>query len=272
MAAIEWDAIQDRRFEAGIDHAVLYDPNGIGVPWNGITAVEEDNNTEVEAVYFDGIKFNDIVSLGEFSGTLKAFTYPEEFAKFDGVGEDQDGVFIMDQPPRRFHLSYRTMIGDPISGLGIGYKIHLLYNLTANSATKNWATLGLELEPMEFEWEITSIPEEIVGWRPTAHLVLDSRYIDPWLLEDLEAILYGDEENDPTLPSLRALTTFIRKWDRLIIVDNGDGTWTAISQDEDVITFGPDEYFEITADSAVYIDAESYTLTSTDKNDEDIFP
>jgi len=274
MTAINWDEMTARIFEAGVDRGVLYDPFGSGVAWNGISAVEEENNNEVEAVYFDGLKFNDIVTIGEFSGTLRAYTYPDEFLKFDGVLEDQAGVLVTDQPQRRFHLSYRTMIGDPISGIGVGYKIHVLYNLTANAQTKNYETLGLEVDPMELEWELTSIPEEIDGYRPTAHLILDSRKIDPWLLIDLEAILYGDATSDPRLPSMKALMTFIRKWDRLIVVDHGDGTWSAISQDDNVISIDPDGYFELTIDDSnvEYPDADSYTISSSDKNDGDITP
>lgn len=266
MATIQWDAVGSRFYETGVDRCVLYEPDGVGVPWNGVTAVEEENNNEVEAVYYDGVKFNDLVTIGEFNGVLRAFTYPEEFLKYDGIGEDHLGILLANQPPQRFHLSYRTRIGDDVNGIQEGYKIHLLYNLTANAATKNWETMGLELNPMEFEWAITGIPEEVQGLRPTSHVIIDTRKIDPWLLEDLEGILYGTSETEPHLPSLRTLLTFIRNWSRVIIIDNGDGTWTAhVIEPEGEIDFGPDGYFEMTLpdENVTVLDSDTYELTSS---------
>lgn len=274
MTAIKWDDVGERRIEAGIDRGVLYEIDGIGVPWNGLTSVEEDNNNEVEGVYFDGIKFNDIVTIGEYVATLKAFTYPEEFVQYCGFVEDQVGIFLTNQPQGRFGLSYRTLAGSDTEPLGTHYKIHVLYNLTANIASRNWETLSLDVEPMEFEWEITAIPEDIDSHRPTAHLIIDSRSMDPWMLKDIEDILYGDANNDPSLPPLKALISFVRKWNRLIIEDHGDGTWSAIAQDDAAITVQPDGYFEIIADDdqVVVIDANTYQISSSDKNDGDIYP
>lgn len=269
MTAIIWDQAGERTFEYGVDRGVLYDPDGIGVPWNGLTSVEEANNNTVEAVYFDGIKINDLVTVGEFSGVIRAFTYPDEFLECEGTFEDQDGIFITDQPPKRFHLSYRTKVGNDLDQ-DAGYKIHLLYNLTANQATKQYQTLGLDLTPNEFEWAVTSIPEEISSFRPTAHIIIDSRKIDEFLLADIEEILYGNEENDPTLPPLTSLITFIRKWDRLIIVDNGDGTWSAISQTDGYIEMTGPDTFEVTSDTAIFLDADTYEISSSEKNEEDI--
>jgi hypothetical protein len=274
MAAIKWDEVGARKIEAGIDRGVLYDPDGIGVAWNGLISVEEEGTNEVEAVYFDGLKGNDLVTIGDYSANMTAFTYPEEFQPFSGMEEDQRGIYLTAQEQGRFHLSYRTLIGSDTSHLGANYKIHLVYNLTANVATRNWETLALEVTPMEFEWHITAIPEDMDGHRPTAHIILDSSRMDPWLLEDLEDIIYGNADNDPTLPPLGSLITWIRKWNRLIIEDHGDGTWSAISQDDSVIDVHPDGYFEITADDddVVVIDANTYTIKSSEKNDEDIYP
>jgi len=271
MAALVWDQIGDRLFETGVSKGVLYQENRVGVPWNGLTSIEEDSNKSVESVYYDGIKFSDIVTVGEFSGTMRAYTYPDEFLRYEGTIEDQTGFYIMDQPTSSFCLSYRTQVGDDISGLESGYKIHILYNLTAIPAQRSYKTLDLSAEPLEFEWNITSVPENIEKFRPTGHVVFDSRKLDPNLLIDLEAILYGDAENDAYLPSLKGLSTFIRKWDRFIITDNGDGSWTADARVDGIITMLDEYTFEITSDTAEFIDADSYTISSSDKNEEDIW-
>jgi hypothetical protein len=271
MTAIQWNQAGDRQFETGVDHGVLYPTHGPGVAWNGLVSVDDLNNNTVEGVYYEGIKFNEIVVVGEYSGVIRAYTYPEEFYPFDGVQEDQRGLYLEDQAPERFGLCYRTSVGDDISGINAGYKLHLLYNLTANAAQKTYESLSLDAPtPVTFEWNISAIPEDVEGYRPTAHVVVDSQEFDPWLLRDLEAILYGDDTRDPTLPPLKALLSFIRKWERLIIVDNGDGTWTAIDQDDGTISMTTSDEFSITADSAVYLDANTYEISSSDKNEEDI--
>jgi hypothetical protein len=270
MTALVWDETGKRYYETGVSKGVFYDADGRGVAWNGLTSVEETISTQVQAVHFDGLKFNDIVTVGDFAAVMRAWTYPDEFLPYEGILEDQQGFFVTSQPGWKFGLSYQTKIGNDIENLELGYKIHLLYNLTALPSQRSYQTLSLDTEPMEFEWTLTAIPEAIENYRPTAHVIFDSRKLDPWLLEDLISIIYGDEDNPPTLPPLKGLATFIRKWDRLIITDHGDGTWTADSPREGQIVMLDDTTFEITADTAIYLDPETYEISSSEKNEEDI--
>jgi hypothetical protein len=273
MTKIQWDLPGERIYEGGVDRGVLYDSSGRGFGWNGLIEVAEDDTTTVAPVYFDSIKFNDIVTVGEFTGSLTAYTYPDEFLPYDGVQQDQTGVFLANQRQDRFSICYRTMIGNDLNDFSLGYKIHLVYNLTAKPGGRTRATLALEdLEALEFEWKVTSIPEDVAGYHPTSHFIIDSRRIDPWLLQDIEDILYGDEDSDATLPPLQGFITFIRKWNRLIITDNGDGTWTAEAKDPAVITMTSDTEFLITADTILYHDEYTYDIWSSEKNEEDITP
>ena len=270
MTTLVWDEIGQRFYETAISKGVFYDKTGLGFVWNGLTAVEENVSNQIQAVHFDGLKFNDLVTIGDFSAVMRAWTYPDEFLPYEGILEDQEGFFIADQPGSRFGLSYQTKVGNDVEGLTHGYKIHLLYNLTALPATKSYQTMSLETEPLEFEWTITGIPEPMENFRPTVHVIIDSRKIDPWLLEDIESIIYGDEDSPPHLPPLQGFATFIRKWERLIITDNGDGTWTAESPREEDIIMIDGTTFEITSDTAIYLDPDTYTISSSDKNEEDV--
>ncbi|MET0786512.1 MAG: hypothetical protein ABWY25_07400 [Paenisporosarcina sp.] len=272
MTALTWDEIGQRYYETGVSKGVFYDVDGKGVAWNGLTAVEESVSNQVQAVHFDGLKFNDIVTVGDFKAVMRAWTYPDEFLRYEGIVEEQSGFFIADQPGSQFGLSYQTRVGDDITGLEAGYKIHILYNLTALPSQKLYQTMSLETDPLEFEWTLTAIPEYIENFRPTAHVIFDSRRMDPWLLQDIESVIYGDEDNDPHLPSLKGLSTYIRKWDRLIITDHEDGTWSADSPREEQIVMLDETTFEITSDSAIYLDSETYEISSSDKNEEDLWP
>lgn len=271
MATLVWDKLGDRVYETGVSKAVLYEVDGSGVAWNGLTALEESVSTSSDPVHFDGIKFNDIVTVGDFAAVMRAFTYPEEFLPYEGILQDQTGFYIPHQPLSRFGLSYQTLVGDDVNGLDAGYKIHVLYNLTAIPSQVTHQTLSLDTTPIEFEWNISSIPEDIDNFRPTSHIMFDSREIDPHLLADIESILYGDDVNDAHLPSLKGLAAFIRKWDRLIITEHADGVWTAESNEPDVITMLDETTFQIVSDTAVILDPDTYEISSSEKNEEDIW-
>jgi hypothetical protein len=270
MAVLVWDQVGEHLFETGVSKGVLYQTDGAGVPWNGLTSIEESVSNSSQPVHFDGVKFNDIVTLGDFSAVMRAFTYPEEFLHYEGTEEEQEGFFVLNQPQHKFGLSYQTLIGDDVVGLAAGYKIHILYNLTALPSQRQYQTLGSEVTPLEFEWTITAIPEDIDNYRPTAHVIFDSTKMDPNLLQDLESILYGDEDTDAHLPSLKGLAAFIRKRDRLIITEHAKGIWTADSKEEGVITMLDATTFQIVSDTVVYLDADTYEISSSDKNEEDV--
>jgi hypothetical protein len=264
MPILEWDQIGDRVYESGLDRGVLYLPDGSAVPWNGLTSVVEKTDTKTNPVYFDGMKISDSITLGDFSATMTAITYPDEFEDFEGVSELRPGLFVGDQRPKTFGLCYRTKINNDLEG-EVGYKIHLLYNVTAIPSDKSYGTLNDSPAPMEFSWTLSAVPEEVPGYRPTAHITLNSLSIDPWLLEDIEAILYGSTASVASILPMADLVSLINEWYRVKIVDNHDGTWTAISKrDGFIFEFPtPEGYFEIDHINAVYLDMGEFVLSDT---------
>lgn len=263
MPQIVWDKVGSRVYETGLDRGVLYLPDGSAVPWNGLTAVIEQFDKESSPVYFDGMKIQDLVVLGDFSASMKAVTYPDEFLELEGLASDRSGLFYNDQPPQTFALCYRTLVGNDLEGGEVGYKIHILYNVTAIPSDKTYATLSNEPSLVEFEWNITAVPEEVPGFRPTAHIIIDSRDFDPWLLEDLEAMLYGTTAADAVLLPMQDFISYINDWYRVKITDNGDGTWTAETLREGLINFGVDGYFDIVGVNAVYLDDDTFEISDT---------
>lgn len=205
MSQIVWDRLQDRRVEFGVDRGVLYPWDGPGVAWNGLVSVTEKVNRTVEPVYFDGVKVNDIVAYEDTSATLSAYTYPDEFAAYDGVQEiEGTGLFVYSQLIPKFHLSYRTLIGTGVD-MDYGYKIHLWYNLTASPSTAKRQTLDDDVDPSTFEWTLTSVPIDLGNMMPASHVVIDSTKADPYILADIELSLYGSEDSDPRIPALPTL-------------------------------------------------------------------
>lgn len=204
MSKVAWNKPGERRYETGVDRGVLYLADGSGVPWNGLTSVDEDlSDVATTPYFFDGIKYMDTRYPGDYSGSLKAYTYPDEFLPFDGYAELNNGVLLGHQPVYdRFGLSYRTLIGNDVDGLSKGYKIHILYNLVATPDNRSYPTVSNQPSPEEFSWKLTGVPEAIPGYRPTVHIILDTTKLNPFLIADVERILYGQDQSEVSDPDV----------------------------------------------------------------------
>ena len=206
MTRISWTNAGERVFEAGIDRGVLYVDDAPGVPWVGLVAVnQQQSGGEAKPRYRDGIKIGNRTSPEQFEATIEAFTYPLEFEQCDGTYRIDNGLRITQQRRKSFGMAYRSRIGNDTSGLSHGYKLHLLYNLKAEPSDRGYQTLTDSSEPATFSWAVTSRAAQILGHRPTAHFVIDSRDVPATLLQTLEDMLYGTEISEPALPSPGAL-------------------------------------------------------------------
>lgn len=259
MPVLEWDKVTERSYQSGIDRGVLYLQDGTSAVWNGLISVEETPELEVKSFYMDGMKYLVTAIPGDFSGKLKAFTYPEIFDKVNGIGSSSPGLFLYDQPPASFNLSYRTMVGEG------NYKIHLLYNLIANADAYTFETFGKEVSPIEFSWALTATPQKVGNYRPTAHIAIDIADVPQSVLQSLENILYGTETTRPRFPLISEVAMLLGGYvGLLIVIDNGDGTWTAIDESNTFITMLDETTFQIANANTVFLDEFTYLLTTTD--------
>lgn len=261
MSRLQWNAPGTRFYETGVDRGVLYVDGQAGVVWNGLTSVNESSSGgEAKPYYIDGVKYANVPSSEEFEATLSAFTYPDLFALCEGNVQPRSGLFLTRQRRKSFGLSYRTMIGNDLEEEQ-GYKIHIIYNVLASSSERTSNSLGESVDPTDFTWSITARPPVMSGYKRTAHVVIDSRHTDPIVLSIIEDILYGTDEETARLPSFIEVIEAFDTISTLTIVDNGDGTWTATAP-FDVIRMLDEETFEITAPTAVFIDEDTYTISS----------
>jgi hypothetical protein len=178
------------------------------------------------------------------------------------------GLHFYEQVPKSFSLSYRTRIGNDIDGTDHGYKIHIIYNLVANPESYAYETFtDSGANPVEFGWTLTGTPVQFPGMRPLVHLSFDSTEIEPELLEALESMLYGTEDNSPSLPSIIEVALMFGYLGALVIVDNGDGTWTATDIGTvdlpAYITMIDETTFEIDDADVTYLDGETYLISDT---------
>ena len=206
MAMLVWDKTGEHFYETGIDRGVLYVQESgaypTGVAWNGLISVSESpSGAEANAVYADNIKYLSLMSAEEFGATIEAYTYPDEFMECDGSATLVTGVTVGQQSRKTFGMCYRTKLGNDVDLDEHGYKIHIIYGATASPSEKGYQTVSDSPEAITFSWEVSTVPVNVTGMKPTASLVIDSTKADAAKLQELEKILYGGDDGDgPRLP------------------------------------------------------------------------
>lgn len=198
MSKLKWDVQGEHIYETGVSHGVLYvmgdnGQYGKGVVWNGLTSVSQSpEGAEANPLYADNIKYLNLISAEDFKATVEAYTYPDEFEACDGSDSLADGILISQQDRKTFALSYQTKIGNDLNP-SAGYKIHIIYGATAAPSERAYETVNDSPDAITFSWELSTIPVEVTGFKPTAHLVIDSTKIEADKLALIEAALYGSD-------------------------------------------------------------------------------
>lgn len=207
MPRLKWDQVGERRYETGVDRGVLYVQSDgtypTGVAWSGLTTVTESpSGAEATALYADNIKYLNLLSNEDFACTIEAYTAPDEFAECDGRAALAKGVSITQQKRKMFGFSYRTKIGNDVAGDDFGYQIHLVYGCLAAPSEKSRATVNDSPEATTMSWEVSTTPVNVEGFKPTAHVIIDSTTADPTKLAAFEDILYGKDGEPSKTPRL----------------------------------------------------------------------
>jgi hypothetical protein len=244
---IIWDDLGNRNYISGISQGVLYPEKAPGVPWNGLVSVTESGEDAGDTRYFDGQKYHIGVPGSIFSGTISAYTYPDEFEPCIGIS----GIFTAQQR-KSFSFSYRN-----------NSEIHVVYNALAATSKPVYSSLSEEISPALFEWPFTTQPVKIPGGKPSSHIVIMTDECDPATLYDLEALIYGDDVNDPVLPTVSQILAIFESYMVFQVTDNGDGTWTADGPGT-MLSMLDSETFQINSSSTIFLDDKTYTISSSD--------
>ena len=207
-----WDNTGEKRFETGTKKGVLFVMNADGtyqegVVWNGLTAVTLSNSGADEtALWADDIKYASLRSAEEFGATIEAYQCPEEFYQCDGTAEYANGVYLGQQGRKNFGFSYVTTVGNDVNGTSHGYKIHIIYNASANPSERSYQTINESPDAITLSWEITTTPVPFTGFKNVAHIEIDSTQFTTTAEQDkltaLEKLLWGDAtSNNSTMPT-----------------------------------------------------------------------
>ena len=235
---IEFNKPNDRYFITGLDRGVLYPRSATPVAWPGLTGLDEAGGGTKTVLYRDGRIYYSDVEPGDFEGSLTCLFYPDEFAECAGIPHIGGGLLVDNQKPKQFDLSYRNLVGSGMTGDVFGYQIHLVYNATAAIGTRARRTRTNQPELMELTFDLTATPVKLPEMRPSAHYIVDTRYMSPASVASLEAILYGNGVSVPRLPQPAELFDLLNFGSAITFVDNGDGTWTARGSSTNLVNNG----------------------------------
>ena len=199
MSRITWDALKDRTYEFGVSKGVLYRPDEEGkytksTPWNGLINVTENpSGADNNKLWADNIEYAALRAAETFGGSIEAYMYPPEFAECDGSAEIVPGVYAGQQVRKPFGFCYRTEIGSAENGQDAGYKLHLLYGLTASPSEKAHDTINDSPDAATMSWDVEATPVAVTGFKPTACLTISSLDHKPEKMKALEDVLYGTD-------------------------------------------------------------------------------
>lgn len=206
----------------------------LATPWLGLQSVDEEGGENAAAYYIDGRPFLFLPRPKEYQATLKAVTYPDAFAEIMGVHEVADGMYLDSQQGDSFDLSYRTLVGNVTQGTDHGYKIHLVYNCTVAPQAMTYESMSNSINPTSFSWTIQAVPVPVEGFRPTAHIIIDTRHMDQHKIDAVEEMIYGSDTEVAKMPSPQAIFDLLSFGDTIIVTDNGDGSFDVTGSYENV--------------------------------------
>jgi len=206
MARLVWDELGKKLYETGAKNAVLYliDSNNAyseGVAWNGLLGFDENpSGAEPTKLFADDINYITLFSAEEYGGTIRAYTYPDQFAQCDGSESLTTGVVIGQQNRKPFGFCYRTAIGNDTVGDSFGYKLHLVYGCKASPSAKTHDTINDSPSAVEMSWEVTCTPVPVTDFKPTCTIEIDSTKVSSDAMTAIQDVLYGSSEADARLP------------------------------------------------------------------------
>jgi hypothetical protein len=226
---------------AGLEQGVFYSKTSTPVPWNGLISIEStDEGSEERVQYLDGTVFQKRRWAGDYSGQIKAYTYPDTF--YTDVLLPIRNVY--------FGMSWRV----PVSS---GYQIHLAYNVLLLPTQQEHVPDG----PSPFQWDFTTSPVVLPDARRAAHLIIDANIAEIDAIAEFEDILYGSTVQDARLPMPDEIFAIFEARATLIVTYYEDGT-ADIQAPDGVLDQLDTTTWQIDWPSVVKLDSVTYEVSS----------
>lgn len=243
MTRLRWHDSDTKVGEVGVSHGVIYPAHYPVAIWAGLTSVTEKPDSEIQTYFMLGDKRMDSVSLEDFVASVEAFVYPE-------IIDNERAIFL--------GFTYRSELTNG------RYRLHLVYNPRFVVSDYQYTSIDEDIEPSLFSWDLVTKPVNIYGYAPTAHLILESNQDFSSTMRSIEDILYGTDVSDPYWPDPNVVLDIVNnsgQFDTLLIIDHGNGMWTAVGPDN-MVRFLDDTTFEIDSPTVVYLTDDAYNVSS----------
>lgn len=243
MTRLAWDDDGLKVAETGVSRGAVYPAHYPVSIWAGLTAVNEKPEGASQAYYLNGEKRFDKESPEEYLASVEAFMFPD-------IIDDESAIFL--------GFTYRTELTDG------RYRLHLIYNPRFIVSDYQYTSIDESIDPSEFVWDLITKPIPVYGYAPTSHLILESNADFSNTMQRIEDILYGTEMSEPYWPEVKVIIDMINtsgQSDTLLIIDHGNGLWTAIGPDN-IVNYVDDTTFAINAPTVQYLDDDTYTVSS----------
>lgn len=239
MAILDFKNKLRQPFEYGVQNCVLYFTDSV-IAWNGVTKIEQKVNSDDTSYYLDGQKLIDRPTIIEYNAIVESFTLPSNI--------DSKKILA---------ISYATRTNNNII-------LHIVYY--PKFILEEWSstTYSDEVNTSKFVFSVTSTPTRFDNSITTSHVQIAlTENTDLYNL--VTNTLYGTADSDPELlypKDIASLIDVINYSYSLIVIDYGDGSWTAIGNDEVLSTFSIDQSFEIEHPMAKIVSSDTYTIES----------
>lgn len=259
---ITWDDPTRRYYQHGLDHGVLYIGSAAPIPWNGLISFDEGGEGSTEMLYRDGVVYLADAEPGDHVASITSMMYPDAFGACVGIPKATDGLYVDNQKPKRFSMSYRTLIGSGSAGDMFGYQLHLVYNCMATIKQRKRNSIGKDTAPVNFEFDVVCTPVKLAGYRPTAHFIIDTRTLSPSTVAEIEGILYGVGVTPGRMPTPDELFDLMNFGDAILVTDHGDGTFTVEGSSDNVMEVEP-WYFQLNNINSTMPGVDGHYVIST---------
>lgn len=207
---LEFDKMDERFYEAGVENGVIYLLNSDGsyggseetvAPWNGLKSFSKNpEGAEETKEYADNIKFISLYSVEELKATIECVMYPDLFSLCDGSKALQKGVFVGQQPRKPFGLSLFTKLGNAIEGESYSEKCHIIYGAKAQPSQRQYNSINESPEVVTFSYELSTNPVKVPGMRPSSEIVIQKDLVSAANWQKLIDAIHGTEDTAPYLP------------------------------------------------------------------------
>ena len=176
---MEWTS---RPYQYGLSKGILFPNNGVGIPWNGLTKVEDKKlNLEVTPIYNDGVKYDILSDPVESGVKIDCYAYPSALDGLTGFDMDSFGILYDEQELGFFSFAYRVESDS-------GYKRIVYFNIMATPSDVSNVTMETSPSPLTYTFDGECVPVQI-GKRRTARIEMDSSRVSKKLIDAFEYAL-----------------------------------------------------------------------------------